>query len=72
MSSTKSPLASIGIMGPAISLAVMALNQFVFKGNVVNDGDVTTLVNEIAGIAAALSGIYGRWKATKQVTLSGK
>ncbi|HEX3064047.1 MAG TPA: hypothetical protein VHQ39_01140 [Dongiaceae bacterium] len=72
MSETKPAFASIGVMGPAISLAVMALNSWVFKGNIVTDADVTTVINEIAGIVAAVTGIYGRWKATRQVTLTGR
>lgn len=72
MNDTKSPLTSVGIMGPVAALVVMGLNQFVFKGNVITDADATTIINEVAGLFAAVTGIYGRWKATKQVTLTGK
>jgi uncharacterized membrane protein len=72
MTDTKPAYTSIGVMGPFIARVVMGLNQFVFKGSVITDSDATTIINELAGLFAAVTGIYGRWKATKIVTLTGK
>ena len=72
MNDTKSPLASIGIMGPLLGIAVMLLNTYFFKGSVITDADTTTIINEGSLLLGALMGIYGRWKATKTVTLTGK
>lgn len=72
MNDTKSIFTSVGIMGPAISLIVMGLNSFVLKGGYITDADTTTIVNEVAGIVAAVTGIWGRYRATKVTTLSGK
>lgn len=68
MNDTKPAIASLGIMGPVVSLIVMAVNQFWLKGNYITDADVTTIINEVAGIVAAVTGIYGRWKATKAIS----
>lgn len=72
MNDTKSAVTSLGIMGPFAALLVMGLNTFVFKGNIITDADATTIINELAGLFAAVTGIWGRWRATKVVTLTGK
>ena len=73
MDQTKPAITSIGVMGPAISLAVLMANQLypglgltteLVGGVVQNLGQIIDLAS---GTVAALTGIYGRWKATRQI-----
>ena len=73
MDQTKPAITSIGVMGPAISLVVLLANQF-YPGLGLTPELVGGLVNNIgqvidlaSGTVAALSGIYGRWKATRAI-----
>lgn len=73
MEGTKSPLTSLGIMGPAIGIIVWVLNQFVFKGGEgVSVSEVSEIVDKGSMIFTAVTAIWGRWKATKKVTATGK
>ena len=68
MNGEKSAITSIGVMGPALSILVLLVNQFVFKGEVVTAGDTTSLVDAIATIVGLVTGIIGRLKASKTIT----
>lgn len=63
---TKSPLKSLGIVGPLVALAVFGVNQF-FPGLGLTEAEVSGLVDQVSLVAGALLGIYGRWRATKRI-----
>lgn len=67
MTGSKKFYASLGIMGPLSGLIVMFLNTFVFKGTVISEADVTEIVNQLAALWGMLSGMYGRWNATREI-----
>lgn len=67
MKGTKPFYLSLGVMGPLIGLIVMALNTFLFKGSVLSEADVTELVNAVSAVIGMLAGIWGRWKASRQI-----
>lgn len=67
MNGTKKFYASLGMMGPLVSLIVLGLNNFVFKGTVITEADVTELVNQVTVLSGMLSAMWGRYKATKQI-----
>lgn len=67
MKGTKPFYLSLGVMGPLTALIVMALNSFVFKAPVISEADVQEIVNQVAAIAGMLTGIWGRWKASRQI-----
>lgn len=69
MNDTKSPLVSVGIMGPAISIIVLLLNQWK-PGLGITGDDVSGVINDALALVAAATAIYGRWRATKQITLT--
>lgn len=64
----KSALTSVGVMGPALAVLVILLNQFVFKGTVITDADVTSTIDAVTTLVGLITGIIGRWKATKPIT----
>ena len=64
----KSALASLGVMGPALAIIVLLLNQFLFKGNVITDADVTNTVDAVTTLIGLVTGVIGRWKATSPIT----
>lgn len=75
MDQSKPAIQSIGIVGPAVSLVVLIANQIwpglgltpeMVGGVVENIGQMIDLG---AAVVAAVTGIYGRWKATR--TISG-
>lgn len=70
MFETKSPLSSVGIMGPAITILVWGLNQ-AWPGLGLGVPEVSDLVDQFGVLAAGVLGIFGRWKATKQISLTG-
>lgn len=72
MEGTKSPLASLGVMGPLVGIVVWALNQWVFKGTEgVTTSEVTEVIDTGATLWTAVTAIYGRVRASKKVTLTG-
>ncbi len=68
MNETKSPLTSIGIMGPVAALLVLTANH-IYPGLGLTDADVSNVFDLGSALFAALTGIYGRWKATKQIAI---
>ena len=64
----KSALTSLGVMGPALAIIVLLLNQFLFKGNVITDADLTNTVDAVTTLIGLITGIVGRWKATRAIT----
>ena len=69
MLDSKHPLQSIGIMGPAIGLVVFAVNQWK-PGLGLTNADVSGLVDQIDLVISSVIAIYGRWSATKEVSVS--
>lgn len=67
MNGTKSALNSMGIMGPGIAILVLLLNQFVLKGSIISDADVTSTIDAITSLVGLVAGIIGRWRASKVV-----
>lgn len=70
MDGVKSFLTSTGVMGPLVMLIAWALKQF-FKIDV-GPADIQPIIDNGILVIGALVGIYGRIKATKQVTLTGQ
>lgn len=68
MGSDKSAVTSIGVMGPAIGIVVYLLNQYVFKGNILQTPEAQNLVDLLSTVWITATGIYGRWRATQQIT----
>ena len=67
MTDGKSAVASLGIMGPALAVLVLLLNQFVFKGNIITDGDVTGVIDGVTTFVGLITGVIGRWRATRPI-----
>lgn len=67
-SSGKAAVTSVGVMGPAAAILVLLLNRFVFKGNVITDADVSGLIDLGTSLFGLVTGIWGRVRATKQIT----
>lgn len=64
----KSALTSVGVMGPALAIIVLLLNQFVFKGNVISDADISSTIDSVTTLVGLVTGIIGRWKASEPIT----
>jgi hypothetical protein len=64
----KSAITSVGIMGPALAILVLLLNQFLFKGSVITDADITSTIDAVSTLVGLVTGIIGRWKATTAIT----
>jgi len=71
MFETKAAVKSVGVIGPLVAVVVIALGMF----GVDISGDVAGLPERIAAvvdsvvvIAGILAGIYGRVRATKEIT----
>jgi hypothetical protein len=69
MNGTKPAIKSIGIMGPLIGLIVLGVN-WKWPGMGITEADVAPVLELGAGLFAAVAGIWGRYRATKQVTLT--
>ena len=63
---TKSPLKSLGILGPAVAILVFVANQFV-PGLGLTEAEVSGVVDNVSLVVGALLGIYGRWRASKKI-----
>lgn len=75
MNDSKSAVTSLGIVGPLIGAAVFAVNRYVFGHDVISADDVNTvqvagsaLVEQLSLLWTLVSGIYGRWRASKKIT----
>lgn len=64
----KSAVTSVGVMGPVLAIVVLVLNQFVFKGSVITDADVSSMIDAVTTLVGFVTGIIGRWKANKPIT----
>ena len=71
MYDTKTPWSSLGIMSPLITMIVYLINK---RWPTLGLGipEVAALIDQLGIFVAGIAGIYGRWRATVQVTLSGK
>lgn len=72
MDGTKSALTSLGIMGPLIGGIAYVLNNFVFKAEVITAEDGPNLVNAGIALWTVFTAIWGRYRASKKVTLTGR
>lgn len=68
MPEQKSALASIGIMGPMVGLAVYLLNRWI-PGLGLEQREVDDIIKQAGPVVIALVAIYGRYTATRQVAL---
>jgi hypothetical protein len=68
MNGTKSPLSSIGIMGPLASLIVLVLNRL-FPGLGLDEATVAAVIDTTAVLFGLLSAIYGRWRARSRIAV---
>lgn len=71
MNETKPAYQSVGIMGPLIGLVVFICNR-AWPGLGITDTDVAPMVDAGSAIFTGLTALYGRYAATKQVSLTGK
>ena len=65
---SKAAVQSIGVMGPALAVLILLLNRFVFKSDVVTEGDINGTIDVVATVTGLITGIIGRWKATAPIT----
>ena len=68
MIDTKHPLRSLGIMGPAIAILVLLANQ-VHPGLGLTTDEVSHAVDLVDALLGCAIAIYGRWRATSQISL---
>lgn len=66
MNDTKSPLKSLGVMGPAISLIVWLINKWK-PGLGIDEAMVSTVIDQGAILVGTLTGIWGRVRAAKAI-----
>lgn len=71
MLDTKTPWSSIGIMGPLITMIVYGLNKK-WPGAGITGAEVAALIDQAGVWVAGVLAIYGRWAATKQITMTGR
>jgi hypothetical protein len=64
----KSAVTSVGVMGPALAIIALLLNKFLFKTEVLTDADLSGTIDAVATLVGLVTGIIGRWKATKPIT----
>lgn len=70
MNDTKNPLQSLGIMGPLVSLIVWLVNKK-WPGMGLDEGTVSTVIDQGAILVGTVTGIYGRMRASTQVKVGG-
>jgi hypothetical protein len=68
MQGSKSIFTSLGIIGPVVTLLVMLIRQF-FPNIVFSDEEVSRVVAGLIEVAGLLVGMYGRFTATKTLTV---
>lgn len=66
MNDTKNPLQSLGIMGPLVSLIVWLVNKK-WPGLGIDEGTVSTVIDQGAILVGTVTAIWGRVRATAQV-----
>ncbi len=66
MNDTKNPLQSLGIMGPLVSLVVWLVNKK-WPGLGIDEGTVSTVIDQGAILVGTVTAIWGRVRATSQV-----
>lgn len=69
MDETKHPLKSLGIVGPMGAIAVLILNH-IWPGLGLSGDSVAPAIDGLDALVGALLGIIGRWRATKQISLT--
>jgi hypothetical protein len=67
---TKSAAKSLGIVGPLVGLVVLGVNWWK-PGLGLTEADVAPMIDAGATVWTAVTGIIGRWRATKQVSITG-
>ena len=66
MNDSKPFYQSIGVMGPALTLAAWGINRFV-PGLAITPAELTPLADGAAVVVTGLLGMYGRWRATRTI-----
>ncbi len=66
MNGTKSPLMSLGMMGPLVSLIAFGLNKWK-PGLGIDEATIGAAIDQGALLVGILTGMYGRWRATKAI-----
>jgi hypothetical protein len=69
MFDVKHPLKSIGVMAPLVSLVFAIINHFK-PGLGVTSEDVGQILEQVDIVLGLCLAAYGRWNATKQISLS--
>jgi len=68
MDQTKTPLKSLGIIGPLAAMIVLIANH-IHPGLGLTDQEVAPAIDQIDALLGFATAIYGRWRATKQVSI---
>ena len=66
MNDTKNPLQSLGIRGPLVSRVVWLVNKK-WPGLGIDEGTVSTVIDQGAILVGTVTAIWGRVRATSQV-----
>src|ERR1700719_4432305 len=69
MNDTKHPVKSLGIVGPLLALVVLAANH-AKPGLGLGPDDLAPAIDAVDALVGCVLGIIGRWRATKQISLS--
>lgn len=69
MNDTKRPWSSLGIVAPAVTMIVYLVNMK-WPGLGLGEGEVNNLIDQLGVFVAGATAIWGRWRATKEVTLA--
>ena len=69
MNDSKHPLKSLGIVGPLLALVVLAANH-AKPGLGLGADDLSPAIDAVDALVGCMLGIVGRWRATKQISLS--
>jgi peptidoglycan hydrolase-like protein with peptidoglycan-binding domain len=72
MEDTKKPWASLGITGPLLGLVVYGINTALGASDAVQPSDVTKLIDGGSIVWTVVTAVWGRWRATKSISLSGQ
>lgn len=69
MNDTKHPLQSLGIMGPVVAGLVYLANKYK-PGLGLDAATIGPVIDQIDVLAGLVLAIYGRWRATAQISVT--
>jgi hypothetical protein len=69
MPDTKHPLKSLGIMGPALAILVLIVNH-IHPGLGLTTDELAPVIDDLDALVGFGIAIYGRWRATAQISMT--